>query len=145
MALPSYVINFDELADMIELQLEDNFSRPWKDLIGEMKVKSFYIEIPAIVNRYRVLRWTAEENIRLTSVAYGQTAWKAEDSWTLYIRGEPMFLNVSTKELAEKKHWEITENLVRGETIELILNNSSGNHRGIWVEFSYIEMLGDNK
>lgn len=141
MGLPSYVINFDELADLLELELEEATTRAWYGVAGESTTKSFYTEVPPMANKYRILSWEIKKDIKLTSVSYGQTAWKSEDSWTLMVDGDEIFSDIYTKELTDKKHWEIVEDVEKGSRIELVLNNRSGNHRGVWVQFEYIEML----
>lgn len=143
MGLPSYIINFDELADLLEMQLEgEDKTRRAEQFDGEIKTKSFKADIPPLENRYIILDWKPTKDIKLTSVKFSQTAWKGEDSWDLYLRNEPMFIDIYTKELADRKHWEVIENIDSGDNIQLFLENRSGNHRQVWVDLEYIEMWG---
>lgn len=143
MSLPSYVINFNELADLLETQMEGKEEvRKAEVYLGETKTKSFKADIPPFQNRYVILDWQPERDIKLTAITFSQSAWKGEDSWDLYLKNEPIFVDVYTKELADKKHWEGVEEIAANEDVQMFLENRSGNHRHVWVDLEYIEMWG---
>lgn len=145
MSLASYVINFDELEREFEELIESVGAYKLTYYKGEMTTKSFTQEIPAFANRYKVLEWTIEEdNIKLMSILFTQNAWKSQDHWSLYLNDEIIMKNIFTKELADKKEWEIVRSLRKGDKLKIILDNKSGNYRGVWVDFTYLPVKGDD-
>lgn len=144
MTLPSYVINFDELANLFDEQFDSGSINKYTYYNGEIETKSFYQQIPAFTNKYIVLKWELKRDIKLMSIAFSQNAWKEQDSWSLFLNEKIVIENAHTKELTDKKHWEIVKSLKEKDEIVLILDNVSGNSRGIWVDFTFLLLEGDD-
>lgn len=140
MSLPSYIINFDELKDLLNEALSNTVVKDISDLYGVQKVKGFYQSVPAIVSEYKVADFTPEEAIIITGISYSQSAWKPNDYWELWIGQDRLFENVYTKEIGEQKHWEVVNPVKVGEPISVILNNQSGNSRHVWVDIEYVKL-----
>lgn len=140
MSLPSYIVNFDELEDLLKEALSNTVVKDIADLYGVQKVKGFYKPIPAIKSEYKIVEFIPDESIIITGISYSQSAWKANDYWDLYIGDEKLFENVYTKELGEQKHWEVINPVNAGVPIKIILNNQSGNSRHVWVDIEYVKL-----
>ena len=143
MSLPSYIINWDELKDLLEDALKDIVVRSIKDVRGVQKVLGTAQSIPAMQGNFKILEWTVDKNIVITGVTYSQSAWKGEDYWELWIDGDRLFETVYTKELGDQKHWEVLHPVNAGQTIKVILSNVSGNSRNVWVDIEYLDLLGN--
>lgn len=140
MSLASYVVNWDELEDLLKEALSNTVVKDITDLYGVQKVKGFYKPIPAIKAEYNVVEFIPDEAIIITGVSYSQSAWKANDYWELWIGDDRLFENVYTKELGEQKHWEVVNPVNVGEPIKIVLNNQSGNSKHVWVDIEYVKL-----
>lgn len=140
MSLPSYIINFDELEELLKEALSNTVVKDIADLYGVQKVKGFYTPVPAIRGEYNIVEFVPNESIIITGVSYSQSAWKSNDYWDLYIGNDKLFENVYTKEIGEQKHWEVINPVNAGEPIRIILNNQSGNSRHVWVDIEYVKL-----
>lgn len=142
MSLISYVVNWEELKDMLDDLTKNLTARGISDVAGIQRVRGFAESIPAMQARYRAVSWDLAHNIVITGVTVNQSSWKGEDYWELWVDNERLFETVYTKELGEQKHWEVVHPINQGQTIELILHNNSGNSRDVWVDIEYLE-IGD--
>lgn len=142
MSLPSYIINWSELNDLLKEALEGLVVRSIKDIKGVQKVLGFAESIPALQATFKVVDWTLDKNIVITGVTYSQSAWKGEDYWELWVDGDKLFETVYTKEVGDQKHWELVQPVNAGQTIKLVLSNVSGNSRDVWADIEYLDLLG---
>ena len=140
MSLPSYVINFDELKELLEDKFSNIVIKDLSSLYGLQKIKGFHLGVPAIRGRYRIVDFITPSNIVITGVTYSQSAWKPIDYWELFIGEEKLFDTIYTKEIATQKNWKIIQPVNQGTKIELILNNNSGNSRDVWVDLEYVNL-----
>ena len=121
MGLISYVVNWDELKDLLGNLSEGLTARGLSDVDGTQKVKGFAESIPAMQAQYKAVSWTLPYNIVITGVTVNQSSWKGEDYWELWVDDEKLFETVYTKELGEQKHWEVVYPIAEGQVIEVIL------------------------
>ena len=140
MSLPSYVINFDELKDLLEDKFSNVVVKDLSSLYGLQKIKGFHLGVPALQGRLRIVDFVVPDNIVITGITYSQSAWKPTDFWELIIDGEKIFDTVYTKEIATQKNWQIIQPVNQGTKIELILTNNSGNSRDVWVDIEFIKL-----
>lgn len=140
MSLPSYVINFDELKDLLEDKFSNIVVKDLSSLYGLQKIKGFHLGVPAIRGAVRIVDYIATENIIITGITYSQSAWKPIDYWELFVDGEKLFDTIYTKEIATQKNWQIIQPVNKETKIELILHNKSGNSRDVWVDLEYINL-----
>lgn len=140
MSLPSYVINFDELQELLEDKFSNIMVKDLSSLFGLQKIKGFHMQIPAIKGKYRIIDFITTNNIVITGITYSQSAWKPTDFWELYVNGEKLFETIYTKEIATQKNWKVIQPVNINTKIELILNNNSGNSRDVWVDLEYINL-----
>ncbi|MCG8538749.1 MAG: hypothetical protein MJA82_02265 [Clostridia bacterium] len=143
MGLPSYIINWEELKELLEDALGDLVVRSIRDVKGVQRVWGSAQSVPALRGNYKILEWTLNKNIVITGITYSQSAWKGEDYWELWVDGDRLFETVYTKELGEQKHWEVLHPINEGQTIKVVLHNVSGNSRNVWVDVEYLDLLGD--
>lgn len=137
--LPAYIVNFDELKELLEITLDEETSRKLTNYAGESLVFEEYTEIPAIKGDYLVFSKKFDYNIKLTEFTYGQTAWKDKDVWSLWVGRDCVLEDIFTKELADTKRWEVFSEIPKNTEIKLILKNNSGNHRGVWISIGYFK------
>lgn len=140
MSLPSYVINFDELKELLEDKFSNIVVKDLSSLYGLQKIKGFHQQIPALRARYRIVDFIVPNNIVITGITYSQSAWKPIDCWELFVGEEKIFDTIYTKEVATHKNWKVIQPVNQGTKIELILNNNSGNSRDVWVDLEYINL-----
>lgn len=140
MSLPSYVVNWDELKDLLESALGDYVVKTLRDVEGAQRIRGFAESVPALNNSFVVAEWIAPVNCVFTGVAYSQSAWNAEDNWDLYVSGEKVFSNIHTKELGEHKTWDIVHPINNGDVVQIVLNNESGSSKNVWCDIEYIEL-----
>lgn len=140
MSLPSYVVNWEELTDMLEELLSNVVVKDISSLYGVQKVKGFYTPIPAIQAEFKVVEFIPTEDIIITGITYSQSAYKGNDYWELWVGEDKLFENVYTKELGEQKHWEVINPVNAGTTIKVVLANNSGNSRHVWVDIEYVRL-----
>ncbi len=140
MSLPSYVINFDELKDLLEDKFSNVVVKDLSSLYGLQKIKGFHLGVPALQGRLRIVDFVVPDNIVITGITYSQSAWKPTDFWELIIDGEKIFDTIYTKEIATQKNWQIIQPVNQGTKIELILTNNSGNSRDVWVDIEFIKL-----
>ena len=140
MSLPAYVVNWDELEDLLKEALSNVVVRDISDLYGYQRVQGFFKKIPAIQASYKIVEFIPSEQIILTGISYSQSAWKGTDCWDLEIGDNKIFQNVYTKEIGENKHFEVISPIEAGTPIKIILHNTSGNSRHVWVDLEYINV-----
>lgn len=137
MALPSYVINFDELADMLEGQIEEKEVRRYPKDIGRPRSIKKERLIPPIKGRFKLFQYKPEDEIIITSIRINQTGWKAVDNWSLKAGKDYLVENVYTKELVDEKIFDIGYRTK--ENIDFFYDNNSGNSKEITVEICYLD------
>ncbi len=143
MGLPSYIINWEELKELLEDALGNLVVRSIRDVKGVQRVWGSAQSVTALRGNYKILEWTLDKNIVITGITYSQSAWKGEDYWELWVDGDRLFETVYTKELGEQKHWEVLHPINEGQTIKIVLHNVSGNSRNVWVDVEYLDLLGN--
>lgn len=140
MSLPSYVINFDELKELLDNKFSNITVKDLSSLYGFQKIKGFHQRIPAIIGAFKILEFEPSENIVITGVTYSQSAWKPEDYWDFFIGEDKLFDTIYTKEIATHKNWKVIHPVNRNTKMELILYNNSGNSRDVWVDIEYVSL-----
>ena len=140
MSLPSYIINWGELALELDKLLDENIYRSLRDVKGKQRIKGFAETIPALEGVYKIVEKTWETDILITAVTFLQSGWKGEDYWSLWVDDDRIFDEIYTKEIGEQKHWELFHTIKRGQTVKLLLHNISGNSRNCWVDLEWIEV-----
>lgn len=168
MSAPSYVINWEELLEILGDKLEINIAdidlgdledylkeqfeividllkqilEPMKDK-GIQRIHSISNHIPAVVAPYRFTT-TFETDVLVTGVTYSQSAWKYQDNWDLVVDGVVLFEEVGTKEIGESKQMNVFYYVPAGKEIDIILHNDSGNSRLVWFDIEYIDLSINN-
>lgn len=140
MSLPAYVINWQELKDILSDKLSNVIVKDLSSLQGVHRTKGFYIKVPAIKSAFTIVKFQQNTNLVMTGVTFAQSGWKAEDYWELYIGGEKHFETIFTKEVATEKNWQVIEPIDKNTEIKLVLHNNSGNSRDVWVDLDFIEL-----
>lgn len=168
MSAPSYVINWEELLEILGDKLEINIAdidlgdlesylkeqfEVVIDLLkqilelmknkGIQRIHSISNHIPAVVAPYRFTT-TFETDVLVTGVTYSQSAWKYQDSWDLVVDGTVLFEEVGTKEIGESKQMNVFYYVSAGKEIDIILHNDSGNSRLVWFDLEYIDLSINN-
>lgn len=98
-----------------------------------------YKNIPALQTDFEV-NYVFEKKSALTGVVYSQSAWKPEDSWSLYIDDELLFEQIPTKEVGQHKVFNYFCLVEAWQTVKVIHHNNSGNSKEIWVDIDYLEI-----
>lgn len=162
MSAPSYIINWEELleilGDKLEIDindidlgdLEDYLYEQFGTIIdllkqilellkdkGVQRVHAIANHIPAVVAPYKFTT-TFDEDVLLTGVTYSQSAWKYQDNWDLVVDGNVLFEEVGTKEIGESKQMNVFYFVPAGKEINIIFHNDSGNSRLVWFDIEYI-------
>ena len=150
----SYVVNFDELAALlnpnpdpitpIELQPIIDLLKDLKDGLlipgGIQQIKGLALHVPALTGDF-IIPWVPSKDILITGVTYGQSAWKYQDYWDLEVHSViRLFESVYTKELNEYKDFKKFFPVPAGTSINCILHNISGNSRMVWVDIHYLSL-----
>lgn len=168
MSLPSYIINWEELleilGDKFEIDINDidlsdleNYLKDQFETIidilkqilellkdkGVQKIHSISNHIPAVVAPYK-FPTTFDKDVLLTGVTYSQSAWKYQDSWDLEVGGKLLFEEVGTKEIGESKAMNVFYYVPAGKPINIIFHNDSGNSRLVWFDIEYIDLSINN-
>ena len=144
MGLPSYVINWNELKTMLEEVLEYTPTYGLKDVKGEQKVKGFTTQLPhGVTGEQIVLEWTVEKHMIMTYVAFSQNGWYNDEAWELYVDGVKQFHHLFTKEMGDKKDWNIIQPINKGQTIKIVFLNTSAKGRRVHVDIGYLDPKGD--
>lgn len=105
---------------------------------GEFRIDSEYLNIPAIINNYPIM-FTYDYDLYLIGVDFSLSAWKKEDTWSLTIDNKVAFNNVTTKEIGDRKYFQLPYLVKAGSLIKVILNNNSGNSRQMWIDLHYVK------
>ena len=167
MSIPSYVLNWEELLDIIgdklQVNIEDielgdleDFLKANLDAIiellnqilellknrGTQRVHSISNHIPAVVGVYKFTT-TFDYDIFLTGITYSQSGWKYQDSWDLMVGENLLFDEVCTKELGEQKQFNVFYFVPAGTPIDILFHNDSGNSRLAWFDIEYIGLSGN--
>lgn len=140
MSLPAYVINWDELKDILADKLSNIVVKDVTTLYGIHRVKGFYTKITAIKGSFIVAKFKKNANLVIRGVTFSQSGWKAEDYWELYIGDEKRFDSIFTKEVATQKDWQVIEPVNRDTEIKVVLYNNSGNSRDVWIDLEFVEI-----
>lgn len=158
--MAKYVLNTDEMAaalkalDGTEIDLTYNDESTgiideYLPLILELLQKlakqpnnqctvDFSKHIPAIVGEYTISK-VFERDSHLTCMTFSQTGWKVEDTISLYVGDKCVIDNIHTKELGQVKSFAATYNVLPGEEVKIVYNNSSGNSKMFHCDINYLE------
>lgn len=159
MGLPHYIINFDELNDMIGDKINinavgktdnlenllNNYFEQLKDLLKQFlnlkfvqKAVGVHSYIPALNFDYEITH-TFDRNVILTGITYSQTGWKVIDCWDLYIDDKLLFDSIFTKELGEHKVFNSLYPVKANSKIKIVYHNNSGNSKQVWYDINYYD------
>lgn len=160
MSLPKYIVNLYEIMDALKdkmnltggdvdtADLEKYIQDKLKEIIDLLnkligvnrvpKSLSLNKNIPAIINDF-VLNKTFDHDIYLCGLTFSQSAWKAEDSFSLEVAGVLLFDRISTKEVAQYKHLNAFYPVPAGTDVKIIYHNESGNSKMAWFDIDYLE------
>ena len=141
MSLPSYVINWQEIYELLKGKL-DNIEVSTPQYKGVSKVWGTKQGVPAIQGKFKIAEWVVPNDISLSEITFSQSSWKSEDFWDLWIDDNKIIDRVYTKELGDKKSFNITVPIHGGQTIKAVLHNNSGNSRDVWIDIDYVDLLG---
>lgn len=117
-------------------QLTDIFSH-LGEIKGEFRIDGSCLNIPAIINDYPIT-FTYDYDLYLIGVDFSLTGWKKEDTWSLMIDDKIAFDKVNTKEIGDRKYFQLPYLIKAGSLIKVILNNNSGNSRQMWSDLYYV-------
>ncbi|CAK7055564.1 hypothetical protein [Tissierella sp.] len=168
MSMPSYIINWEELleilGDKLEIDindidlsdLENYLVEQFETIIdllkqilellkdkGVQRIHSISNHIPAVVAPFKFTT-TFEEDVLITGITYSQSAWKYQDSWNLEVDGNLLFEEIGTKEIGESKAMNVFYYVPAGKPINIIFHNDSGNSRLVWFDIEYIDLSMSN-
>lgn len=118
-------------------QLTDIFSH-LGEIKGEFRIDGSYLNIPAIINNYPIT-FTYDYDLYLIGVDFSLTGWKKEDTWSLMIDDKIAFDKVNTKEIGDRKYFQLPYLIKAGSLIKIVLNNNSGNSRQMWSDLYYVK------
>ena len=118
-------------------QLADIFSH-LGEIKGEFRIDGNYLNIPAVINDYTIT-FTYNYDLYLIGVDFSLTGWKKEDTWSLMIDDKIAFNKVNTKEIGDRKYFQLPYLIKAGSLIKVILNNNSGNSRQMWSDLYYVK------
>ena len=118
-------------------KLTDIFSH-LGEIKGEFRIDSNYLNIPAVINNYPIT-FTYDYDLYLIGVDFSLTGWKKEDTWSLMIDDKIAFNKVNTKEVGDRKYFQLPYLIKAGSLIKVILNNNSGNSRQMWSDLYYVK------
>ena len=118
-------------------QLADIFSH-LGEIKGEFRIDGNYLNIPAVINDYTIT-FTYNYDLYLIGVDFSLTGWKKEDTWSLMIDDKIAFNKVNTKEIGDRKYFQLPYLIKAGSLIKVILNNNSGNSRQMWTDLYYVK------
>lgn len=110
------------------------------ELKGDFHVDGEFKNIPAIETDYELV-FNYSSNIYLTGVVFSLSAWKEEDRWSLKVGDKTIFDKITTKEVGDKKFFNIPYYVDGNEQIKVIFHNNSGNSRQVWSDLEYIKSL----
>lgn len=99
-----------------------------------------YKNIPAVQTDFE-LNYTFEKRVALTGIIYSQSAWKPEDSWSLYIDDKLLFEQIPTKEVGQHKTFDYFCLVNAWQTVKVIHHNNSGNSKEVWADIDYFEII----
>lgn len=168
MSVPKYIINWEELLDILEgrfqvdindidlgdlenyldeqigkiIDLLNQILELLKDK-GIQRVHSISYHVPAVIADYK-LPTRFNEDVLITGITYSQSAWKYQDSWSLEVSGNRLFDEVGTKEIGESKAMNVFYFVPAGTNIDIIFHNNSGNSKLVWFDIEYIDLSTDN-
>lgn len=168
MSVPKYIINWEELLDIIgdkfEVEINDIDLGDLEDYLyehigkiidllkqilellkdkGVQRIHSISNHIPAIVGPYKFTT-KFDEDVLITGITYSQSAWKYQDSWDLVVDGMVLFEKVGTKEIGESKQMNVFYFVPAGKEVDIIFHNDSGNSRIVWFDIEYIDLSMDS-
>jgi hypothetical protein len=157
MGFAKYIVNIDELFEKFNIDVDANledFKNYLENRLNEIttllnqllakdkrvqSIKSMSQNIPAIMNDF-ILEHSFNAGVVLTGITYSQSAWKAEDSWSLMVDKRILFDHVCTKELGEYKHLNAFCYVPDGALIQVMHHNRSGNSKFVWVDIEYLKL-----
>ena len=128
-SIDDFKININKLLDV--------FSH-LREIEGEFRIDGNYLNIPAIVNNYSII-FTYNYDLYLIGIDFSLTGWKKEDTWSLMIDDKIAFNKVNTKEVGDRKYFQLPYLIKAGSLIKVILNNNSGNSRQMWTDLYYVK------
>jgi len=168
MSIPKYIINWEELleilGDKFEIDINDIDLADLEEYLGQQlgriidllkqildllkgkgvqRVHSISYHVPAVIADYK-LPTRFNEDVLITGITYSQSAWKYQDSWSLEVSGNRLFDEVGTKEIGESKAMNVFYFVPAGTNIDIIFHNNSGNSRLVWFDIEYIGLSMDS-
>lgn len=137
MTMPSYVINWEELADILSEGDIRTLIGSLRDLGGGIKIQGAAESIPPLFGEYVVMEWVAQDKTAITGITYGQSSYDAKDYWELWVNGDRLFETVYVGELAKTKHWEVVHYINPNDVVRVVHTNDSASSKDVWVDLEY--------
>lgn len=138
MTMPSYIINWEDIKNEVNLAGKYKIIEGIRDLEGIQKIKGYAQSVPLVGGEYKIVDDLAKGDIVITSVTYSQSSYSPEDYWELWINGDRIFETIYTKELGEVKSWEMIQYLSKGDIVTLVHHNNSSTSKDVWVDIEYV-------
>lgn len=173
MPLPIYVVNFDELTDLLDTKIESEFNtsaiedilneyfpqildilekiRQQNDIKGIQKIKGF-------VTKGDAIKFRAEEDILITGITFSQSDFDLGclDKWHIYmtLKGVQDEDNINTvifniledvysKDALQHKYFEKFYPVPKGYTVVMEPYNNKGD-KTFWVDLEYLEITASD-
>lgn len=161
MSLPTYVINFEELIEMLEMpdlsQISTSFPellallREIRDELGaqnrqydgyRQRIKGFHIS-PS-TNKHDI-EWVAEKDCALTGVAFSHSHVEGVDDYfsisVSNIASEVIFTTIYLKDSLQHKYFEKFFPIPAGSIVKITHYNPSLTQKHIWYDLEYLEKV----
>ena len=136
MSLPNYLINLDELKEI----LLGVFAGGDSDLTSKIQ-RSKGLELRSIPYMTQNVTWTPAEDIAITAIRFGQEDIRNlgyVDYFDLYIDSEKVMSNIYQKELNEYKPFRNFYPVASGTDIEFRYRNDTGIEKEVKFDIDYI-------
>lgn len=137
MTMPSYVINWEDLGDVLSMEEVQTLIGSLRDLGGGVSVQGAAQSIPAMYGEYVVLEWQAEEKTAIMGLSYAQSSYSSKDYWELWINGDRVFETVYVGELGCTKHWEVVHYIKPNDVVRVVHTNDSASSKDVWVDLEF--------
>lgn len=139
MALPSYIINWEEMERLITDSMNKAYIPTINGFNYTTRVKGFKSFVHGLDNK-NVMDWHLEKDIIIVSITYSQSSYRDEDYWELWINGVRPMKNMQSREIGETIHWMDIKELKEGDRIRFNHINNSMTEKYIWVDIEYMEI-----
>ena len=137
MSLPRYIVNFEEMLNFL-IPNDDNGENNGNVEMGHQRSKGLKLEIGEKAN-YETF-WRPLTDILITGIriAVSDETIHARDSLDMYIDGEPVFKNVSLKNIYQYKNFRVFRRVRQSLDIKFVYNNMNRVSKDVWIDIDYI-------